>query len=165
MPVDDPTPLSDRQARAAIIAAERRGFEREPDLYAAWYDHALHDDAADAAEYLRLRNPDALRDALVAEEPIAPDRAAERITDSGRFTFADADVVIQAAIERDFTPPAAGLAQLPAHVTWDQARSSVAFLWEHHPSHLSALLGDVARLAPLPESARFPGHDLSFDDP
>ncbi|MEA2187153.1 MAG: hypothetical protein QOK16_2164, partial [Solirubrobacteraceae bacterium] len=38
MPINDPPPLSDRQARAVIIAAERLGFEREPDLHAPWYD-------------------------------------------------------------------------------------------------------------------------------
>jgi hypothetical protein len=164
MPVDDPTPMSDRQARAAIIAAERLGFEREPELYAAWYDHALHDDAGEAVEHLRSRDPDALRGALAAEEPIAADRAAERITDSGRFTLADADVVIRAATERGFTPAAGGLARLPSNATWDQARSSVAFLWEHHPGDLAELLGDVARIAPLPESARLRGEDLSFHD-
>ncbi|MEA2234821.1 MAG: hypothetical protein QOD83_4637 [Solirubrobacteraceae bacterium] len=46
MPINDSPPLSDRQARAVIIAAERLGFEREPDLHAPWYDHALHETPA-----------------------------------------------------------------------------------------------------------------------
>jgi len=33
MRADDRLGLTDRQARAVIIAAERLGFEREPDLY------------------------------------------------------------------------------------------------------------------------------------
>ena len=108
MRADDRLGLSDRQARAAIIAAERLGFEREPDLYACWYDHALHDDAREAADYLRARDRAALREALVAEETIAAHVAARRITESGRFAFADADHVIRAALV-DFTPPSTDL--------------------------------------------------------
>jgi hypothetical protein len=164
MPTNDPPPLSDRQARTVIIAAERLGFEREPDLYAPWYDHALHEDASDAARYLRLRDPDALREALVAEEPIRADCAADRITESGRFSLADADVVIRAATERGFTPPSTDLPLMPAMLTWDQAKASVAFLWERHPSYLAEVLGDLVRLAPLPASARVRGEMFSCYD-
>jgi hypothetical protein len=152
MPVDDPSPLSDRQARAVIIAAERLGFEREPDLPDPWYDHALSQDAREAAACLRLRDPDVLREALVAEEPIPADSAADRITESGRFTFAHADLVIRAATERGFTQPTTDLPVMPSTLTWDRARASVAFLWEQHPSHLAEVLGGLARLAPLPAS-------------
>jgi hypothetical protein len=155
MPINDPPPLSDRQARAVIIAAERLGFEREPDLHAPWYDHALHEDASEAAAYLRSRDPDGLREALVAEEPIPADSAADRITESGRFTCADADLVIRAAMECGFTPPTTDLPLLPSMLTWDRARASVAFLWEQHPSHLAEVLGELARLAPLPSSGAF----------
>ena len=86
---DDRLGLSDRQARAVIIAAERLAFEREPDLYDCWYDQSLHDDALEAADYLRARDRDALREALVAEETLPADHAAGRITESGRFTLAD----------------------------------------------------------------------------
>jgi len=149
--------LTDRQARAVIIAAERLGFEREPDLYECWYDHALHDDAREAADYLRARDRDALREALVAEETIPADVAARRITESGRFTFADADLVIRAAAELDFTPPSTDLPLLPWQLTWENAGAAVAFLWEQHPSRLAELLGELVRLAPLPPSARHPG--------
>jgi len=153
MRVDDRR-LSDRQARAVIVAAQRRGFERDPDLYESWYDHFLHDDAREALDYLRARDRDALREALVAEETIPADRAACRITESGRFSLADADLVIQAAAELDFTPPISDLPLLPWTVTWDQARAAVAFLWERHPSRLAELLGDLVRLAPLPPASR-----------
>jgi len=113
MHTNDPSRLSDRQARAVIIAAERLGFEREPDLFAPWYDHELHEDARDAADYLRLRRPDALDKALVAGESIPADRAAYRITESGRFSFADAELVIRAADERGFTPPTPDLPLSP----------------------------------------------------
>jgi hypothetical protein len=160
MPDDDRPQLTDRQARCVIIAAERLGFEREPDRYEVWYDHDLHDDAGDAADYLRERDPDALAGALDAEEPIPPDRAAYRITETGRFSSADAAVVIGAAIERGFTPPARELAQLDWQVTWTQASASVAFLWEHHPSVLRELIGELAQLAPPAPYARSP-----FDPP
>jgi len=156
MHTNDPSRLSDRQARAVIIAAERLGFEREPDLFAPWYDHELHEDARNAADYLRLRRPDALDKALVAGESIPADRAAYRITESGRFSFADAELVIRAADERGFTPPTPDLPLSPMTSTWDRARASVAFLWEEHPTILSDVIGELAQLAPLPAGAQCP---------
>jgi hypothetical protein len=160
MPDDDRPKLTDRQARCVIIAAERLGFEREPDRYEVWYDHDLHDDARDAADYLSEHDPEALAGALIAEEPIPPDRAAYRITETGRFSSADAAVVIGAATERGFTPPPRELAQLDWQVTWMQATASVAFLWEHHPSVLRELIGELAQLAPPAPYARSPREPL-----
>jgi len=154
---DDRLGLSDRQARAVIIAAERLAFEREPDLYDCWYDQSLHDDALEAADYLRARDRDALREALVAEETLPADHAAGRITESGRFTLADADLVIRATAELDFTPPSTDLPLLPWQMTWEHARAAVAFMWEQHPSRLAELLGDLVRLAPLPLEPATPG--------
>ncbi len=151
MDISELLPLSDRQARTVIIAAERHGFERDPDLNAVWYDHLLHEDAEQALGYLQTHDPDALRDALVAAEPIPADRAAERITESGRFSLHDADVVIDVAKRCDFTPPTMDLPLLPMNLEWEQARASVAFLWEHHPALLSEAIGELAQLAPLPE--------------
>ena len=165
MPTDDSPPLTDRQARAVIIAAEQLGFQREPDLYAAWYDHDLHEDAAYAVKFLSARDPDALCEALVADEPIAAGDAAEHITNSGRFTGADAETVIEAAIECGFTPPPPAPGTLDFHAQWDQARASVAFLWDHDPSRLATAIGEVARIAPLPETARIRGQELGFYDP
>jgi hypothetical protein len=156
--------LSDRQARAVIIAAERLGFEREPDLYVAWYHRELHDDAREAARYLGRIDPETLRDALVAAEPIPADIAAQHITESAGFSFWHAEIVIAAATERGFNPPPGQPGMLEWMVTSDQARACVTFLWEHHPSHLSEILGDIARIAPLPDSARFPGRDSAFFD-
>ena len=157
MRADDHLRLSDRQARAVIIAAERLGFEREPDLYDCWYDHALHDDAREAAGYLRARDRAALREALVAEETIPADVASRRITESGRFSLADANLVIRAAAELGFTPPSTDLPLLPWQMTWEHARAAVAFMWEQHPSRLAELLGDLVQLAPLPPRASHSG--------
>ena len=156
--------LSDRQARAVIVAAERLGFQREPDLYVAWYHHELHDDAQAASRYLGRVDAQALRDALVAAEPIAAELAAQHITESAGFSLWHVDVVIAAATERGFTPPAGERGKLEWMVTCDQARASVAFLWEHHPPHLSEILGDLARIAPLPDSARCPRRDDAFPE-
>ncbi|MDX6689410.1 MAG: hypothetical protein QOG15_867 [Solirubrobacteraceae bacterium] len=150
--------LSDRQARAVILAAEATGFEREPDLYEAWYDLDLHDDASYAAEYLAERDPEALRAAMIADEPIPADRAAERITNSGRFSYADAEVVIEVATEHGFAP-GSDRPPLPSIERWQQARAAVAFMWDHHPALLSERLGEAARIAPLPPTARRPGFD------
>lgn len=148
--------LSDRQARNVILAAEKVGFEREPDLFEAAYDLDLHEDAGFALAHLRSRDPAALHDALLAAEPIPADRAAQRITDSARFSYADALLVVQLACERGFTPPRSGLPLLDLTAVWNQGRASVAFLWEHYPALLSEQVGDAALLAPLPETARSP---------
>jgi len=146
--------LSDRQARAVILAAEARGFEREPDLYPAMYDHDLHDDAQFAVTFLQALDPSGLAAALSADEPIPAPCAAWRITESGRFSLADADVVLDAAAAVGFTPPAPELPLLPMSLRWDQARAAVAYLWEHHPDRLREGVGETARIAPLPETAR-----------
>jgi hypothetical protein len=154
---DDLAPLSDRQARAVIIAAEALGFEREPDLYEAWYDVELHEDARAAAAFLRARDADVLREALEADDPISADSAARRITNTGRFTFWHAERAIELASEHGFTPPATDLPRMPSCEAWDQARAAIAFLWDRHPALLSERLGDAVRIAPLPPSARRPG--------
>lgn len=153
----DLAPLSDRQARAVIVAAEAMGFEREPDLYEAWYDVELHEDARAAAAFLRERDADALRKALEADDPISADCAARRITNTGRFTLWHAERAIELASERGFTPPPPDLPPMPSFETWDHARAALTFLWEHHPSLLSERLGDAVRIAPLPPTARRPG--------
>ena len=162
MPTNDPPSLSDRQARAVIIAAERLGFQREPDLYAAWYDHDLHEDATYAVKFLTERDPDALREALVADEPIVADDAAKRITGRSGFTEAQAIAVTEAATELGFTPPPTSPGALPFQVTWDQARASVAFLWVQHPSRLTETIGELTRIAPLPETARIFGQEIDL---
>ena len=158
MPPDRPPVLSDRQARATILAAESLGFEREPDLYPAWYDHLLHEDAGDAAEYLRTRDPARLEAALASDEPIPAPCAALRITESGHFSFADADTVLQAAVTLGFEPPQPDLPLRPDAVLWDQARAAVAHFWAQDPQRLDELLGERARIAPLPDTARVSEH-------
>ncbi len=157
MNANEPPPLTDRQARAVLVAAEELDFEREPDLYEAWYDLDLHDDAQCAVRYLRRRDPDALSRALVAGEVIPADEAAARITDSGRFTEGDANVVIAAAAELGFTAAWVGEpGLLPSMLTWERARAALAFMWATHPLDLTELLGEISRLAPLPPTARSP---------
>ena len=109
--------LTDRQARAVIVAAEALGFEREPDLYEAWYDLDLHEDARCAVAHLRARDPDALRTALVADDPLTAEFAASRIASTARFTMADALLVIELASERGFIPPPPDLPLLDSRVT------------------------------------------------
>ncbi|MEA2274079.1 MAG: hypothetical protein QOI98_2787 [Solirubrobacteraceae bacterium] len=150
----DTIKLSDRQARAAILAAEAVGFEREPDLYPATYDHDLHEDGRIAAAFLRARDPSRLAAALASDEPIAARCAAWRITESGRFTMADADAVLEAAVALGFEPPRCDLPLLPSSLRWAQARAAVAYFWEHDADRLAVLIGDAARIAPLPDSAR-----------
>ncbi len=156
MDASEHPPLTDRQARAVIVAAEQLGFEREPDLYEAWYHLDLHADAGYATQYLRERDPDALARALVADEVIPAEDAAIRITDSGRFSLADADRMIEVAAERGFTPPSSDLPLLPQVQTFERARAALAFMWERHPLDLTELFGEVVRLAPLPPTARNP---------
>lgn len=155
---DDASELSDRQARATILAAESLGFEREPDLYPVWYDHDLHEDAQYAAAYLRARDPARLEAALASNEPIPAQCAAWRITETGCFSLADADAVLQAATAGGFQPPQCDLPLLPDAVRWDQARAAVAHLWEQDPEQLDELIGEQARLAPLPDTARIDEH-------
>jgi len=168
MPDDDLT-FTDRQARAVVLAAEAVGFEREPELYEAWYDLDLHDDARRAAKHLRARDPAALEAAMVADEPIPADVAARRILDSGRFTCQDAEDVIELASDRGFSPPTSDLPLLPSMDRWDQARAAVEFLWAQHPLLLTERLEERARIAPLPETALRPGdrplvYDCDEDD-
>ncbi|HEV7807960.1 MAG TPA: hypothetical protein VGO80_19240 [Solirubrobacteraceae bacterium] len=101
---DDLASLSDRQARTAIIAAECLGFEREPDLYAV----RTTTDSTTTPRRLRSTSGCAIRTRYARlwsprsrSPPTAPPSASP-----GRFTFADADVAIQTATERGFTPPA-----------------------------------------------------------
>lgn len=136
--MDDIPTFTDRQARAVILAAEAAGFEREDDLYEVWYDRALHDDARYAAEYLAERDLDALRAAMVADEPIPASVAAERITNSGRFTTADVELVIEVAAECGFTPPESDMPLLPVVLRYNQAQDAVAYLWEHHSPYWSS---------------------------
>jgi ABC-type amino acid transport substrate-binding protein len=144
--------LSDRQARTVILAAEALGFEREPDLDQAWHDLDLHEDAAYAVRYLKARDPDALRAAMVAEEPIPANVAAERITDSGRFTNADVDLAVELATELGWAPPNPDVPLDDWIAGFEQAQLAVAWLWEHHQTLLIQRLGATARLAPLPAS-------------
>lgn len=101
--------LSDRQARTVILVAERLGFEREPDLYPAMYDHHLHDDALHAVAFLQACDPSRLAAALIADEPISAPCAAWRITETGMFSLADANAVLEAATALGFEPPRSDL--------------------------------------------------------
>ena len=147
--------LTDRQARAVIVAAEARGFEREPDLYEAWYDAGLHEDARCAVAHLRARDPDALREALIADDPIAADCAARRITNSGRFSLEQAYLAVELASQRGFAAPE--LSPNDWHAAFEQGQAAVAFLWDEDPLLLSERLGEAARIATLPPTARRPG--------
>lgn len=151
----EPLPnLSDRQARAVILAAEALGFEREPELAPAWYDHDLHDDARAAARHLQRHDPSKLAMALNAPEPISAQCAAWRITNAATgFSLADAPALIDAATDAGHPPPRPDLPLSPWMLQTDQARAAVAYFWEHDPDRLTELIGEAARLAPLPETA------------
>jgi len=151
--IDRPT-ISDRQARALIVAAEERGFEREPDLPERRYDATLREDAVAAMEHLFVQDAEALLAAQSAADPISPKVAARRITRGGRITAADAQVVLQAAEDRGFVPKGPDLPLGYYGELFEKAEEAVAYLWAEDPDELVALVGRAVRLAPLPESAQ-----------
>lgn len=146
--------ISDRQARALIVAAEGCGFEREPDLHERQYDATLHKDALAAMEHLFVRDPEGLLAASSAADPICPKTAARRIVNGGRITAADAQVLLQAVQDRGFAPAAPGLPLGYYGELFEKAEEAVAFLWTEDPDTLVELVGPALLLAPLPESAR-----------
>ena len=154
--VVDMTPtLTDGQARAVILAAEARGFEREPELYVRWYDAALFDDAADALAHLQSEDPAAAAEALAAPDPLNRDVAAKRICAKG-IACSEMQKVVHAARERGFSHQPSDL-PLPEWIEHsEESRAAVAFLWETDRGHLARILGEHAKLAPIPETARWP---------
>src|SRR5664279_3453590 len=92
--------MTDQQARNMILAAEELGFEREPGLHRRWYDATLHDDARAAFAWVIARRPELTPEIFGRPEPISAEEAVERIADSGRFTVADEEAVIAAAVDR-----------------------------------------------------------------
>jgi hypothetical protein len=151
-----PQRLTDCQARNVILAAESRGFRREPGLHARAYDQQLHDDAIDVYAFLTATTPEALRDALSRAEPIPADEAARRIMASGRVTFATVTIVLELAASRGFDPPVSDLPIRDDIRRWEQATAAVAFLWDTGFRALEDALGDAARLAPTPDDAWVP---------
>jgi hypothetical protein len=151
--------ISDRQARALIVAAEERGFEREPDLPERRYDSTLREDALAAMEHLFVLDTQALLAARSAADPIDPKAAARRITRGGRITAADAQVVLQAAEERGFAPTGPDLPLGYYGELFERAEQAVAYFWAEDAEKLVDLVGPAVRLAPLPDSA----HRLSWD--
>jgi hypothetical protein len=148
-------PLGDRQARNVILAAERHGFRREPDLHPRWYDALLHEDAEAARAFLTADQPILLAEALTHPETIPPREAAARIAD-GRASLADMERIIEAAEGLGFSVP---VIDLPLHDVvkrFEQGEAAIAFLWEARPETLNELLGELALLAPTPDDAWFP---------
>lgn len=148
--------LTDRQARAIIVAAEANGFEREPDLYVRWYDAQLHADAVAALQFLEARDEHALADALVAEDPIAPESAAARIVHGGKINFAQMRDVVDLAISRGLEVHRPDLPLMQWQIEADRAQAAVAYLWENDPGELGRLIGEAALVAPIPDTARWP---------
>lgn len=148
--------LTDRQARAIIVAAEANGFEREPDHYVRWYDAQLHADAGAALRFLETRDEYALADALVAEDPVAPESAAARIVHGGKINFAQMGEVVDLAISRGLEIQHPGLPLMQWQIEADRAEAAVAYLWGNDPGELKQLIGEAALIAPIPETARWP---------
>jgi hypothetical protein len=151
--------ITDRQARALIVAAEACGFEREPDLYERHYDSMLHEDAVAAMEHLFVRDPEALLAARSAPDPICPKTAARRIVTGGRVTAADAQVLLDAAAQRDFHPSDPELPLGCYGELFEKAEEAVAYFWAEDPVALVDLVGPALRLAPLPGTARRLGYE------
>lgn len=142
--------LTDRQARAVIVSAERHGFDREPGLIHWYYDDRVHADAQDAARYLAVHAPADLAVAMTAPEPIPTWLAVERITNQGcRMTGADVEPLILAAVERGLMEPQ----PISPLRDWTRAQFAVGLLWEHAPERLAEILDDRARLATIPDTA------------
>ena len=152
--------ITDRQARALIVAAEECGFEREPGLYERHYDATLHEDAVAAMEHLFVRDPGSLLAARSAPDPICPGTAARRIVNGGRVTAADAQVLLDAAAQRGFAPAGPSLPLGYYGELFERAEQAVAYFWAEDPDTLVQLVGPALRLAPLPENARRPDHDI-----
>lgn len=150
-----PSPaLTDRQARALLVAAEAAGFEREQGLIFWEYDESLHADAGRARAFLAANDPDALRASASAPDPIPPRVAVRRIVDErGGIDDSQVTKLIDTALERGFALPESDLPLHELHSRWDRAEHAIAALWEHDPQTLRALLEDQATIAPLPESA------------
>ena len=147
--------LSDGQARAIIVAAEARGFEREPELYVRWYDAALFDDAAEALAYLNSRDPGAVAEALAAPDPLNRDVAAKRIASKG-IACSEMQKVVDAARAHGFSHRPSDL-PLPDWIERaDEAQAAVAFLWGTDRGELARILGEDLKLAPIPDTARWP---------
>jgi hypothetical protein len=142
--------LSDRQARALIVAAEARGFEREPDLPERVRDADLHFDAVAALEYLLCAIPRP-SPRSTGPDPISPDIGARRIV-NGRVTAADAQVLIDAARARGCSPTGSDLPLTEYGQLFAKAEEAVAFFWAEDPDELVRMLGDGCRLSPLPRS-------------
>jgi hypothetical protein len=161
--IDSPT-ISDRQARALIVAAEERGFEREPDLPERRYDATLREDAIAAMEHLFVHDAEALLAARSAPDPISPKAAARRITRGGRITAADAQVLLQASEDRGFVPSGPDLPLTYYGELFEKAEQAVAYFWAEDPDELVALVGQAVRLAPLHEFAQLVSPYL-YEDP
>lgn len=143
---------TDRQARAIIVAAEAQGFEREPELLARWYDHALHEDATEAAGHLEAVGPEHLSAALVAPDPVPAWAGAWRVMEEGRVNMDEAGRFVELAGRHGFEPPEDDLPLMDSAIAWGRGRAALAFLWEHHPEDL-AQFDDRVWIAPLPETA------------
>jgi len=146
--------ITDRQARALIVAAEEGGFEREPDLHERQYDARLHEDALAAMEHLFVHDGEALLAARSAADPICAKTAARRIVNGGRVTAADAHALLQAAHQRGFAPANPELPLGYYGELFEKAEQAVAFFWTEDPDALAELVGPGLRLAPIPETAR-----------
>ena len=151
---DDTSEFSDREARCAIVAAEARGFEREPDLHGTVYDHDLHVDAEEAAEFLRREDPAALEVALSSPDPLPTWAAVDRLMDEGKVSLADVRAIVEAALARGFEPAEPDpMIRLLVTREWEEARGHLAFLWDNHHDVLTEILGGAVRLAALPDTA------------
>ncbi len=145
--------MTDRQARAVIVAAEALGFERDPDLYAKQYDHSLHADAERAAAFLEARNSTALEAALCAPDPVPTSVAVDRIMNEGGVTLTDCDVLIEEAARQGFVPPESDLPLTEFTRQFDRAEAALNFLWDRDSDAAANMLGSAGAIAPLPEGA------------
>ena len=147
------TEFTDRSARCLIVAAGARGFEREPELYASNYDHALREDAQAAAAFLRRAGPEAIEAALAAPDPLPTWAAVDRLMDEGGVSLAEVREIVEAAESLGYEAPEPDpMTRLLLSREWAR-RADSASLWDDHFDLLERILGEAARLAPLPESA------------
>lgn len=133
-----------------IVAAERRGFEREPGLIHWHYDDRLHGDAQEAVGYLAAHAPADLDAAMTAPEPVPTWLAVERITNEGcRMTGAHVEPLIVAAVERGLMESG----PIEPMRDWSRAQLAVGLLFEHAPEKLAEVLDDRAQIATIPDTA------------
>src|SRR5207249_9932736 len=97
----------------------------------------------------------AVAEALAAPDPLDHEVAAKRIASKG-IACSEMHKVVDAARARGFSHQPSDLPLSDWIERADESRAAVAFLWQTDRGELARILGDDVKLAPIPETARWP---------